>query len=238
MAPVGLPPPGGVKEVRAKSGSGGTLGYTKAEWTMEIPVLTFGTPKQTAQGFIVKANKVSLSMPTINAWYPTPGMHKLNDLSKKGSQSCEHRLDLDDAWSNKIKQGEADHVSDRLLAFLLSMHAARAYVNKLADGEVPLPARPTVEEAEAEAKKKFMAILPPKLKPADPSPLAQAKKFGAVFDALWPVTNKRDTSGSHTPDLDFDRNEDCHRIDKLKPGSFKRGDEPIDMIHSAYKALP
>ena len=165
-------PPGGLGEIMALSGPG-NRGLTKTAYTANPPMFRGGAVEQAGTSWVTRPAKVKLRELEHEVYWPADGLHKIRSLGK-GTQF----LDVSVDWSNKLGEGETEHVTDSDMAYAMTWGKVAAVLNKMAEEKFT---GPTVEAAQQSAWQTFKARLPEGLKPEGDTPTAEAqeKKWGA-----------------------------------------------------------
>ena len=144
-------------------------------------------------------------------------------------------LDVSEDWSDKLGEGETEHVTDSDTAYAMTWGKVAAVLNKMAEEKFT---GPTVEAALQSAWQTFKARLPEGLRPEGDTPTAEAqeKKWGAddkntIFRKLMNETKRaRDNSGWHTPDQSVKENRGDDRIDELSKGNSRIGEKKTPQL--------
>jgi hypothetical protein len=214
-------PPDGQREIM-EAGSGGSRGLTRTSYVANPPIFRAARVEQVEGGWSTRPNQVRLTSLDHEVFYPAPGRHRLRAYGS-GSQY----LDVTDDWSNKIFEGEGEHVADIDSAWDMTWGRVASAINAMAAGE-RFTAR-TSEAAQAAAWQAFKRRLPEGLRPEGDAPTeeAQEAKWGAdntntIFRKLMSESRRaRDNSGWHTPDQNLKQMEGDNRVDEMAVGSSR-----------------
>jgi hypothetical protein len=220
-------PPDGQREIM-EAGSGGTRGLTRTSYTTDAPLFRVEQVQQVDGGsWAVRPTDVRLPSLDHEVMYPAPGRHRLRAY---GSGS--HYLDVTEDWSNRIYEGEGEHVADIDRAWAMTWGRIAGIINDMAKGE-----RFTGQTAEAAQQAAWVAFkrrLPAPLRPVgdQPSTSAQEARWGAddehtIFRQLMGESRRaRDRSGWHTPMQGLKEFAGDDRVDELSTGSSRIGQVP------------
>lgn len=221
--------PDGLAEIIAKSGPG-NRGLTRTAFTANPPLFRGGKVEQKGDAWSVKPAPVRLRPVEHDVYWPAPGLHKIRSLGK-GAQY----LDVSDTWSDKLAEGETEHVTDSDLAYEMTWGKVAAVLNKMAEESFT---GPTTEDATKAAWQAFKRRLPEGLRPEGDAPTAEAqeKKWGAddpntLFRKLMGETKRaRDNGGWHTPDQTQRETRGDDRIDELSKGGSHIGEHKSEKV--------
>ena len=154
-------PPGGVKEIGDAAHSPGNRGYTKSTYIGNPPLFRPGKnePGAGGTGWVTRPAPVKLPDLDFDVWWPAPGRHRL----------AEHWfLDVSQEWSDKLKKGEEEHVTDTQKAYDLTWGRVASIVNDMAASTTGSTGS-TVPAATDAAWTTFVGRLPQGFKPAGTS---------------------------------------------------------------------
>jgi len=223
-------PPDGLREMM-EEGSGGQRGLTRTSYVANPPLFRVGRVEQTDGGWATRPNEVRLPSLDHEVFYPAPGRHRLRAYGL-GSQY----LDVTEEWSNRLYQGEGEHVGDIDRAWDMTWGRVARAINAMAAGE--RFTGPTVEAAQAAAWEAFTHRLPVALRPTGDAPTTEAQeaKWGAdspdtIFRKLMGESKRaRDVTGWHTPDQGLKQMAGEDRVDELSVGSSRIGQVPPERL--------
>jgi hypothetical protein len=231
-------PPGGVREIM-ETGSGATRGLTRTRYTANPPIFRSGGVSQVEGGWAVRPAPVRLPSLDHEVFYPAPGRHRLRAHGQGG-----HYLEVSEAWSGRLLQGEEEHVGDVDMAWDRTWGCIARAINALATGQPITGATP--DAARDAAWQAFKRRLPEALRPRGDAPTteAQEEKWGvedrsSFFRRLMRESERaRDHSGWHTPDQTLKATEGNDRIDELAVGGSRIGQvAPEQLIRDAWGRL-
>lgn len=222
-------PPGGLGEIMALSGPG-NRGLTKTAYTANPPLFRGGSVEQAGTSWATRPAKIKLRELEHEVYWPADGLHKIRSMGK-GTQF----LDVSKDWSDKLGEGETEHVTDSDTAYAMTWGKVAAVLNKMAEEKFT---GPTVEAALQSAWQTFKTRLPEGMRPEGDTPTAEAqeKKWGAddkntIFRKLMNETKRaRDNSGWHTPDQSVKENRGDDRIDELSKGNSRIGEKKTPQL--------
>jgi hypothetical protein len=222
-------PPGGLADIMAKSGPG-NRGLTRTSYTANPPLFRGGQTEST--GGVVSIRPAPVRLPKLDqdVFWPAPGLHKIRAMGK-GSQF----LDVSVDWSNKLGEGETEHVTDNDAAYAMTWGKVASVLNKMAEERFT---GASIDDATKAAWQAFKNRLPQALRPDgdSPTPEAQEKKWGAddkntIFRKLMNESKRaRDNSGWHTPDQVLKENRGDDEIDELAVGNSKIGAKKTEVL--------
>jgi hypothetical protein len=223
-------PPNGQKEIM-DLGSGGQRGLTRTSYTANPPIFRAGAASQREGSWSTRPATVHLPSLDHEVYYPAPGRHLLRPYPP-GSQY----LEVTEEWSNRLLQGEGEHVDDIDRAWEMTWGRVASVINEMAAGAAFTGS--TVEEAQAAAWREFKRRLPEGLRPDGDGPTTEAQeaKWGAdstntIFRKLMGESKRaRDVSGWHIPDQSLKAMEGHDRIDELSTGNSKIGQVTSDRL--------
>jgi hypothetical protein len=230
-------PPGGLAEIMAASGPG-NRGLTRTSYTANPPLFRAGRVEQDGSSWVARPAEVRLPSLDHEVMWPAQGLHKIRSLGK-GSQF----LDVTQDWSDKLGEGETEHVTDIDRAWEMTWGKVASIINAMAKEKFT---GSTVDAAQAAAWQAFRRRLPDLLRPEGdtPSADAQEKKWGAddkttPFRKLMNESKRaRDNQGWHTPDQSLKETRGDDRIDELSVGNSKIGGVKSDkLLMDAWERL-
>lgn len=225
-------PPDGAREIM-ETGSGGTRGLTRTSYVANPPIFRTARVEQTGGTWSTRPNEIRLPSLDHEVFYPAPGRHRLRDYGAGG-----HFLQVTEAWSGKLLQGEEEHVDDTDRAWEMTWGRIAGVINEMAAGTAFTGA--TADEARAAAWRAFVGRLPEALRPAGDTATTEAQeaKWGAedtttIFRRMMRETQRaRDASGWHTPDQNLMAMEGDSRVDELAVGHSRIGEVPSQRLMS------
>lgn len=238
-----LGPPQGVREIR-RLGGGGQLGHCRTFMPADPPLFRLPSPQATDNGFSIRPNRTVAPEFDFEVRHPTAGRHLLYESRTSEGADANIWLEISQDWSDRILEGENEHVADQSIARRQTWERVADATNRLADGE-PIAAA-TPEGARRAAWSRFVDALPPLLRPAgaDPSEDAQLAKWGpevatSVFRQLVGESKQaRDISQWHTPSADLDHMEGAAEVRKVEAGSSRiPGTRPEQLMEAAWNRL-
>ena len=223
-------PPDGAREIM-EAGSGGARGLTRSSYVANPPIFRIGRVDGTGGTWTAKPAPVRLPSLDHEVFYPAPGRHRLRAY---GAGS--HILDVTEAWSNRILEGENEHVADIDRGWEMTWGRVAAAITAMVTGEPVTGA--TADEARAAVWREFKRRLPAPLRPEGDTPTTEAQeaKWGAedrstIFRQLMNESKRaRDTSGWHTPDQNLKAMEGDDRVDELADGRSRIPGTPSDRL--------
>ena len=231
-------PPAGLGEIIAASGPG-NRGLTRTSYTANPPLFRAGQTEQPdASTWATRPAEVRLPQLDHEVMWPAPGLHKIRALGK-GNQM----LELDTDWSNKLGEGETEHVTDIDAAWAMTWGKIAGVINGMAKEKFT---GPTIDAARTAAWTTFKSRLPEPLRPEgdQPTPEAQEKVWGAdekktFFRRLMNESKRaRDNQGWHTPDESLKEHRGDDEIDQLSVGNSRIGQVKTEqLLKEAWERL-
>jgi hypothetical protein len=223
-------PPDGLREMM-EQGSGGQRGLTRTSYVANPPIFRVGHVEQTGNTWATRPSDIRLPSLDHEVFYPAPGRHRLRAYGSGGQF-----LDVTEEWSNRLYQGEGEHVDDIDRAWDMTWGCVARSINAMAAGE--RFTGPTAEAAQAAAWQAFKRRLPTALQPDGdaPTPEAQEAKWGVdnrdtIFRRLMGESKRaRDLSGWHTPQESLKQMEGDDRVDELSIGNSRIGQVPSERL--------
>ena len=223
-------PPDGAREIM-EAGSGGARGLTRTSYVANPPIFRVGRVQQTGSTWTAVPATVRLPSLDHEVFYPAPGRHRLRAY---GAGS--HILEVTEAWSSRILEGENEHVADIDGAWAMTWGRVATAINAMAAAEPSTGA--TADEARAAAWREFKRRLPAPLRPDGDAPTTESQeaKWGAddratIFRQLMNESKRsRDNSGWHTPDQSLKAMEGDDRVDELSDGRSRIPGTPSDRL--------
>lgn len=237
-----LEAPGGIGEIR-RVASGGTRGHTRMELPAAPPLFRAPPTGDGADGFRASVRPVRVPEPHFDVRYPAPGRHVLYE-GTTDTGAFRRVLEVTDEWSERLLQGEDDHVRDQTLATDMTWGRVGASINAQAAAEPATGA--TAEDAERAAWRRFVDALPAPLRPEGdrPSDETQLAKWGdevrtSAFRVLLAESRiARDVSQWHTPSEELLRTEGADEVMHLQPGTSRIGTPtPEELMAAAWQRL-
>jgi hypothetical protein len=238
-----LDPPQGVREIR-RIGGGGQLGHCRTFMPADPPLFRLGNPETVEGGVGIRPRRTRAPEFDFHVRYPMPGRHLLYESRTAEGAEANIWLEVSSDWSNRLKGGEEEHVEDQSIARTDTWGRVTEAANRLADG--PPIVAPSPDEARRAAWTRFVASLPPLLRPdgAEPTEEAQLAKWGpevrtSVFRQLVGESKRaRDDSQWHTPSADLDHMEGAAEIRVVGDGSSRiPGPRPPELMQAAWDRL-
>jgi hypothetical protein len=237
-------PPEGVRRIREVARGGGTLGHCRFSIDPTEPLFRLPSPTQVEGGYAVKPNRTRAPQPEFEVRWPTPGRHIMYEgRTERGAQANTY-LQVTQDWSDRILVGETEHVDDQTIAWEKTWKRVADEVNRLADGQPLRGATP--EAATRAAWQRFVAALPPLLRPEgrDPTDEAQRARWGfdqtsAPFRQLVGESKlQRDTSRWHWPEAQLKTMEGDNEVREIVPGNSRiPGTRPPELMEAAWNRL-
>jgi hypothetical protein len=231
-----MPPPKGVVDIRKKSRSPLTLGYTtRGIEEVQIPLFRAEAPAKAEKGWTTRTKPPrSIPEPEFEEWWPTTGRHQL----------AEHWfLDVNKDWEDKVHEGEDEHVRDSTRAWEVTWKKVAETLEALS--KEPGPPATTDEAAQRAIWKRFVKALPAPLRPEGDLPTLEAQRAKwaptpstTFFSRLFEATRWRDRDGWHstgTKPVDIGGKDQIGEVDK---GTSNIGDvTSVKFIDDAWKKL-
>ena len=223
-------PPDGLREMM-EAGSGGQRGLTRTSYVANPPLFRVGRVEQSGTAWTTRPNTVRLPSLDHEVFYPAPGRHRLRAY---GTGS--HILEVTEEWSNRLLEGENEHVADIDRAWDMTWGRVASTINAMAAGD-PFTGS-TADEARAAAWREFKRRLPAGLRPEGDTPTSEAQEAkwgpddrGTVFRQLMNESKRaRDLSGWHTPDQNLKAEEGDDRVDELSAGRSRIPGTPSERL--------
>jgi len=230
----------GLQELMAL-GVGARRGLTRATHdSAKMPKFVIERPQQSGTMYSAKAKAPLLASLDQEVWWPAKGKHLIRPLGK-GSQY----LDVTQDWSDRILQGENEHVADNDRAYEMTWAKVASVLGQMADGK---PYTGDSEEAVLRAAwADFQKRLPPQLRPDGEKPTreSQEDRWGidaptSAYATLMKATRRaRDDSSRHTPLQVLKESRGNDQIDELMDGQSKIPGPPTDeVMKEAWDKLP
>src|SRR3954454_19999005 len=154
------PPPGGIKDIGEAAHSPGNRGFTQSRYTANPPLFRPGRNDPVGGGWEARPASVRLPELDFDVWWPAPRGHRLGNYGKGGWY-----LDVTEEWSDKLRQGEEEHVTDTEQAYSMTWGKVASIVNEMAAAQSGSKGG-TVEGANQAAWKGVVGRLPKGLKQA------------------------------------------------------------------------
>jgi hypothetical protein len=193
-------PPDGVRKIRESRNGGGLLGRTVASIDPSPPMLRAEAPVKVDHGWTCQSIPVRTPEPYLETYWPTAGRHEMYPHVF---------LDVSAEWEDRLKAGEAEHVSDHTLGWQVTWGNVSEAIGNLA--QAPGPVLPTEEAARKDLWTRFVAAVPADLRPkgAEATDEAQKAEWGfepstSLFKRLFGATKARDQRGWHTTTSELD----------------------------------
>jgi hypothetical protein len=233
-------PPTGIKDIQDAAKSPGNRGYTQSRYNANPPVFRPGKNDSVGDTWEVRPAPVRLPELDFDVWWPAAGRHKLGDLGK-GTWY----LDVTQEWSDKLKKGEEEHVTDTQKAYDMTWGRVAGIVNAMAAATSGSKGS-TVDAAQQAAWKAFVAKLPKGFQPTGDSYSTEAQEaiWGAddpktIFRKLMNETKAvRDGKLWHVPEESQKATVGDDRIDELSAGNSHIGETTTDvLIGDAWRRL-
>jgi hypothetical protein len=173
------PPPGGIKDIGEAAHSPGNRGFTQSRYTANPPLFRPGKNDPVDGAWEARPASVRLPELDFDVWWPAPGRHRLGNYGKGGWY-----LDVTEEWSDKLRQGEEEHVTDTEKAYSMTWGKVASIVNEMAAARSGSKGG-TVEAANQAAWKAFVDRLPKGFKPAGETYSTEGQ------EAVWGADDKK-----------------------------------------------
>jgi hypothetical protein len=234
-----LAPEKGIQDLMALKVSG-QRGLTRATHdSTRTPLFRIERPQLTGGTYAAKAKAPRLPSLDQEVWWPGPGLHLIRPLGK-GNQ----RLEVTQDWSDRILEGENEHVADNERAYELTWGTVARVLAEMADAGPYAGA--SEEDVLKAAWADFKRRLPAQLRPDGDKPTREAQEARWGIDAKTSAYAKlmgeskrvRDDTNQHTPLQVLKEHRGADQIDELMDGQSKiPGPKSAQVMQEAWDRL-